>query len=199
MLNWFTANKDALIAVAALVSPVVAVVIGLISAVVSYRAVVTGPRIQREISQESLKIAARQVALQEQSLSANLIGIADQKWADGFADMAAEFASLMNERASLEAVRRQHQVLTADQNRRLTEVSRQLLFLNARIGLWVSEEDDPGMEFLKILGNWKSESGGSSEYLEAQVGFIHGARAVIGRRRTRALSRISARTAGAAR
>ena len=62
MLAWFATNKDALIAVAALVSPIVAVIGGLIAAAVSYRAVVTGPHIQREISRDTLRTSNKFIA-----------------------------------------------------------------------------------------------------------------------------------------
>ena len=97
MLDWFAANKDALIAVAALVSPVVAVVGGLISALVSYRAVVTGPRIQREIAREQFNLTTRQLELQERSIalagaqvSANIVGASDQKWVEAIREVVAE-------------------------------------------------------------------------------------------------------------
>jgi hypothetical protein len=77
MLKWLSINKDAMIALAALVSPLIAILGGLVSSVVSYRAVVTGPRIQREI-------ADRQFRLTSSQMTASLFGAADHKWIDDF-------------------------------------------------------------------------------------------------------------------
>jgi hypothetical protein len=82
------------IALAALISPATA----LVAAFVSYRAVITGPRIQREIAERQSALNNRQIELQQGSLAlatsqlrANLLGSYDQKWIEGFRDTLAEF------------------------------------------------------------------------------------------------------------
>ncbi len=58
MLKWLSINKDAMIALVVLVSPLIAILGGLVSSVVSYRAVVTDPRIQREIADRQFRLTS---------------------------------------------------------------------------------------------------------------------------------------------
>jgi hypothetical protein len=97
MLKWLSINKVAMIALAALVSPLIAILGGLVSSVVSYRAVVTGPRIQREI-------ADRQIRLTSSQMTASLFGAAVHKWIDDFRETFSLLLSLINERGSIIAV-----------------------------------------------------------------------------------------------
>jgi hypothetical protein len=62
VLPWVATNKDALLALGAFLSPVTAI----IAAAVSYRAVVTGPKVQMRIAQQQNELAEKQVALTEQ-------------------------------------------------------------------------------------------------------------------------------------
>ena len=93
VFGWLKDNKDGVLALAALISPATA----MIAAFVSYRAVVTGPRIQREIAQRQFDLNNRQIKLQEETLAlatrqlrANLLGSSDQKWIEAFRDTLAE-------------------------------------------------------------------------------------------------------------
>jgi hypothetical protein len=91
MLVWFKDNKDALIAIAALVSPVVAVIGTVIASIVSYRAVVTGPRIQREIARETFRMTRAQI-------TAGLYGTSDHQWIVDFRQGIAEAFALGTKR-----------------------------------------------------------------------------------------------------
>jgi hypothetical protein len=134
MLEWFAANKDALIAVAALVSPVVAVIGGLISAAVSYRAVVTGPRIQQDISKETLRTAQAQI-------TANLYGAADHKWISDFSDVVAEAVAQGSTRFSIARIQdvAPEKVEPFDVNQRLN-ISQQLEVLSTKVRLMVADK-----------------------------------------------------------
>jgi hypothetical protein len=112
LLQWFAANKDALVAIAALVSPVVAVIGTVVAAIVSYRAVTTGPRIQREIAsdqftlqerttREQFALTSRQLDLQERIEAAKLLGAADQKWIDDLRGTIADLGGLITERGMI--------------------------------------------------------------------------------------------------
>ena len=102
LLAWFAANKDALVAIAALLSPLIAVTGTVIASIVSYRAVVTGPRLQREISREQFGLTSRQLDLQERTAVANLLGAADQKWIEDFREVLAELHGLITEAGSIQ-------------------------------------------------------------------------------------------------
>jgi hypothetical protein len=134
MLAWFATNKDALIAIAALVSPVVAVIIGLVSAIVSYRAVVTGPRIQREISKETLRTAQARI-------TANLYGAADHKWISDFRDVVAEAVALGSKRFFMARIQdaAAEKVELFDVNQRL-DISHQLGVLSTKVRLMVVDK-----------------------------------------------------------
>jgi hypothetical protein len=90
VLPWVAANKDALLALGACLAPVTSI----IAAAVSYRAVVTGPRVQMRIARQQNKLAERQQALHEkqfaltqQQLRFTMIGTPEQKWISGFQEM----------------------------------------------------------------------------------------------------------------
>ena len=103
VLPWVTNNKDALLALAAFLAPVTSIIVGL----VSYRAVVTGPRVQLRIAQEQSKLTERQLVLQEKQFQATLhqlqftvFGTTAQKWIDEFRDMLSQLFGIAG-RASL--------------------------------------------------------------------------------------------------
>jgi hypothetical protein len=134
MLAWFATNKDALIAVAALVSPIVAVIGGLIAAAVSYRAVVTGPHIQREISRDTLRTTQAQI-------TANLYGAADHQWISDFRDVVAEAVSFGSKRFFMARIQGAptEKVGSFDVNQRL-EISLQLGLLSNKVRLMVVDK-----------------------------------------------------------
>jgi hypothetical protein len=82
-----------LLALAAFLAPVTSIIVGL----VSYRAVVTGPRVQLRIAQEQSKLTERQLVLQEKQFQATLhqlqftvFGVTAQKLIDDFRDMLSQ-------------------------------------------------------------------------------------------------------------
>ncbi len=84
MLEWFKTNQTAVLAIAALLSPVIAVAGTVVAAFVSYRAVVTGPGTQLKIARKQFELTKEQLALQERTAAANLLGAVDQKWIEDF-------------------------------------------------------------------------------------------------------------------
>jgi hypothetical protein len=68
VLPWVANNKDALLALAAFLAPVTSIIVGL----VSYRAVVTGPKVQLRIAQEQSELTERQLVMQEKQFQATL-------------------------------------------------------------------------------------------------------------------------------
>jgi hypothetical protein len=108
--DWLSSHKDSFLALAAMISPLMAFV----AALVSYRAVVTGPRIQLKIAQQQfslnerqLAIQSKQVELQEKQIMANLIGTYDQKWISEFRDTMAELFGALGQFNVQKIVRRQ--------------------------------------------------------------------------------------------
>jgi hypothetical protein len=94
MLKWAGTNKDALLALGAFLAAFLAPVTAIIAAAVSYRAVVTGPRVQMRIAQQQNELAERQQALHEkqfeltkQQLRFAIFGASEQKWISDFQEM----------------------------------------------------------------------------------------------------------------
>jgi hypothetical protein len=90
VLPWVATNKDALLALGAFLSPVTAI----IAAAVSYRAVVTGPKVQMRIAQQQNELAEKQFALTEQQARAVSIGALEQKWISDFQEMLGHLFAL---------------------------------------------------------------------------------------------------------
>jgi hypothetical protein len=134
VMSWFRDNKDALIAVAALVAPLLAVIGTIISAIVSYRAVVTGPRIQREIARDTIRMTQAQI-------TSGLYGAADHQWIVDFRAAIAQVISVSAE----------HFLVPDDKRaQRMPELGRELEMLAIRIQLMVSPPED-GEEFRELI------------------------------------------------
>jgi hypothetical protein len=104
VLQWGANNKDALLAYAAFLAPVTSIIVGL----VSYRAVVTGPRTQLQIAKEQSKLTERQLALQEKQFQTTLhqlqytvFGATEQKWIDDFRDTLGQMFAISDPTATL--------------------------------------------------------------------------------------------------
>ena len=100
-LKWAGTNKDALLALGAFLAAFLAPVTAIIAAAVSYRAVVTGPRVQMRIAQQQNELAERQQALHEkqfalteQQLRFTIFGASQQKWISDFQEMLAHLFGL---------------------------------------------------------------------------------------------------------
>jgi hypothetical protein len=104
MLDWFRDNKDALLAIAVLASPIVAMFGTLLAALLSFRAVTAAPRVQREIAQETAKmtqeIARNTLQMTQAQITASLFGAADHQWITDFRVAIAEVLALGMERRS---------------------------------------------------------------------------------------------------
>jgi hypothetical protein len=102
MLDWFRDNKDAVVAIAALSSPIVAMFGTLLAALLSFRAVTTAPRVQREIAQETARmtqeIARNTIRMTQAQITAGLYGAADHQWIVDFRQAIAEVMTLGVER-----------------------------------------------------------------------------------------------------
>jgi hypothetical protein len=101
MIDWFSDHKDAAIAIAALASPFVVMIGTLVAAMLSFKAITTAPRIQREIAQETARMTqeiARDTARRTQAqIRAGLYGAADHQWITDFRAAIAEVLALGNE------------------------------------------------------------------------------------------------------
>jgi hypothetical protein len=153
LLSWFAINKDAVIAMGALVSPVTAVV----AAMVSYRAVVTGPRIQREIARSQFELTGMQLALQERAvalteaqMSATLLGAAEQKWIEDLRETIAELEGLITERGLIYDTQNQSSDPSFQIDRAL-EIGNRLDPLVAKIRLMVGPA---GGELTRSIRPW---------------------------------------------
>lgn len=89
-LQWISANKDALIAIAAIASPFVAL-FGNIRLM----------EVQREIASANNDAQNRQIDIQRKTLNINLIGNHEHKWMDEFRNLLSETCSVLRERARL--------------------------------------------------------------------------------------------------
>src|SRR5262249_20693845 len=139
-----------LVAVAALVSPVIAVIGTVVAAFVSYRAVTTGPRIQREIAREQFALTSRQLALQERTAVANLLGAADQRWIEDFRETVAELVGLVIQLMAI-LLTQKHDVPHFEVEK-VREHGARLDPLIAKIGLMVGAE---GQELVSLIEAWQ--------------------------------------------
>jgi hypothetical protein len=160
LLSWLADNKDALIAIAALVSPVTAVP----ATFVSYRAVVTGPKTQLKIAGDQFAISSKQLALQERTvalteaqMSASLLGAADQKSIEDLRETVAELEGLISERGVLMDVQNHPEVQNLPPDElvqrldRITELGNRIDPLIAKIRLMVGPA---GGELTRSARDW---------------------------------------------
>ena len=126
----------------------------------SYRAVITGPRIQREIAKRQSALSNRQVELQEGSLAlatrelrANLLGSYDQEWIDGFRDAPAELMGLVGERLPIIQARVQNPETGFRSDRLFEIVNRAGLLIN-KIRLLLGSSDTRVPAFIRELRSW---------------------------------------------
>lgn len=152
MLEWLRVNKDALVAIAALLSPLIAVAGTLMAAVVSYRAVTTGPIVQREI-------AHIQLDLQERTARATLLGAADQKWIEDFRGTLAELLALYSEVKSIELT--EH--TPADLLKKKTEGTSRLNLLRMKLPLIIEFRDPAVGKFATAIDSL-SAAGSEEEF-----------------------------------
>ena len=156
VFGWLKDNKDGVLALAALISPATA----MIAAFVSYRAVVTGPRIQREIAQRQFDLNNRQIKLQEETLAlatrqlrANLLGSSDQKWIETFRDTLAELMGLVREKLPIMEARKQNPEVGFMSDRLLELMARAGLLIN-KIRLLLGSSDLRSHAFTLELQKW---------------------------------------------
>jgi hypothetical protein len=145
MLNWFAKNHVAVVAIGALVAPVVAVIGTIISAVVSYWAVVTAPRIQREISHDTIRMTRAQI-------TSALYGAADHQWIVDFRQAIAEVFALsanrfLTTRAGLAGLQ-QEQVGAEDRIKLSAEFN--LLLNKIRLMVPRADSDELGLLLTKM-------------------------------------------------
>jgi hypothetical protein len=153
VLPWVANNKEALYTLAAFLAPVTSIIVGL----VSYKAVVTGPRVQRRIAQEQAKLTERQLSLQEKQFRTTLhqlyftvFGAVEQRWIDTFRDMLSEIFSISDRMALLEGVQ-QEGVIDEKQVDELIELRDEASKLISKVWLHLGHE---GKEFVFKLRRW---------------------------------------------
>jgi hypothetical protein len=83
IISWFRDNKDAALAMGAFAGPVVAGV----AAILSFTAITTAPRVQREIARDTIRMTRAQI-------TASLYGTADHQWITVFLQTIAEMISI---------------------------------------------------------------------------------------------------------
>lgn len=152
VFEWLRDNKDGALALAALISPATA----LVAAGVSYRAVITGPRIQREIAERQSALTSRQIELQERTLAlatrqlrANLLGSSAQKSIEAFRDALAEFIGVVGEKLPIMAARIEHPESGFRTDRLLELMARGELLIN-QIRLLLGSWDAQGAFTLEL-------------------------------------------------
>lgn len=77
--GWMVEHKDGLLVFAAITSPLI-----------SAFAVITGPFVQRRIAEQNTKLNREQFGFQQKQAQASFYGPYNQKWADRFAEKAAQ-------------------------------------------------------------------------------------------------------------
>ena len=163
VLKWAGTNKDALLALGAFLAAFLAPVTAIIAAAVSYRAVVTGPRVQMRIAQQQNELAERQQALHEkqfalteQQLRFTIFGASQQKWISDFQEMLAHLFGLGHRAAiihmALQASGLDHAHHDINQTK-LFAIHNELNDLISRIWLHLGSADSV-TDFVEILREW---------------------------------------------
>jgi hypothetical protein len=172
MLDWFRDNKDAVIAIAALSSPLVAMVGTIIAAVVSFKAVTTGPRVQRDISRDTLRMTQAQI-------TAGLYGAADHQWIVDFRAAIAEVVALGAERMGV--------LHDTDKSLDMAEYGRALAAASANTRLMLSEADEieVSQRMVSYIRGVTNEAASEEEIDSATSDLLDKAKEVIHRREAR--------------
>jgi hypothetical protein len=166
MLDWFHDNKDAVLAIAALSSPLVAMVGTIIAAVVSFRAVTTGPRIQREIARDTIRMTQAQI-------TAGLYGAADHQWITDFRAAIAE---------ALAIILQVHVLPPDESDKRAPDLLRQIEPSIAKVALMVGPID--GDDLTHRIVDYAESKGREGRQI-ARWSIINRAREVIQAREAR--------------
>ena len=177
VLKWAGTNKDALLALGAFLAAFLAPVTAIIAAAVSYRAVVTGPRVQMRIAQQQNELAERQQALHEkqfalteQQLRFTIFGASQQKWISDFQEMLAHLFGLGHRAAiihmALQASGLDHAHPDINQTK-LLAIHNESNDLISQIWLHLGSADSV-TEFVKILREWSLFTKGFDHNVWAQ-------------------------------
>jgi hypothetical protein len=144
MLDWIRANKE-----------ILPIGVAFISSVAALAAVVVAPSIQ-------LWIAHKQFALQKQSndltaaqISANIIGVADQKWGDMLRETIAEIEALIVERGVIQTARKSSGDLHFELQREF-DIGNRLPLLYARVALLVGSSPEAQRYSFQVV-EWAQE------------------------------------------
>ena len=196
LIGWLKENKDAMLALAGLISPFTA----LLAAFVSYRAVVTGPRIQREIAQEQYRLTNRQIAIQEATVAlsdrkmrADLLGSYDQKWIDTFRATLAELIPLVMERMPIIDIRKNKN--PEYQSERLIEIGNRIALLLVKLRLILGSSNPNHLRYITDIRKWANPEQGLAEWRALGYELITRGNAIIAEREEQIASRAEANSA----
>jgi hypothetical protein len=196
LVGWLKENKDAMLALAGLISPFTA----LLAAFVSYRAVVTGPRIQREIAQEQYRLTDRQIAVQEATVAlsdrkmrADLLGSYDQNWIDTFRATLAELVQLIMERMPIIDIRKNNN--PEYQSERLIEIGNGMALLIVKLRLLLGSSNPDHLSYITEIRNWADPKQDLDEWRALGHEIITRGNAIIAKREEQIASRTDANSA----
>src|SRR3954464_8686574 len=153
-IEWLTTHKDALLALGAFLAPLTSI----IAAAVSYRAVVTGPRIQLQIAKQQNDLANRQHELNERQFELSfrqarspIVSAMEERWITEFqitlSDLFSGAAKLQNIRQLWET----HPDIRMDEAVQLQE---QLSALIAKLRISMDSESSHATAFMLFLRRW---------------------------------------------
>jgi hypothetical protein len=172
VLPWVAANKDALLAIGAALAPVTFI----IAAAVSYRAVVTGPKVQIRIAEQQNKLAERQQALNEkqfvlteEQLRFAIIGTSEQKWISEFRDMLETLFGLADRASVLHSLIKDTPALFLQHGDELIALRDKAATLISRIWLHIGADTDRAMGFVTMLRQWFFYDSNTDEQFDGPI------------------------------
>jgi hypothetical protein len=159
---------------------------------VSYRAVITGPRIQLRIAEQQNKLAERQqelhekqFALSEQQFRFAIFGAVEQKWISDFQEMMAHLFELANRASTIHILLQDNNLLAShfqEEQQKLISLRHDAGALISRIWLHLGAETQHATEFVRLLRQWffyLNEEYDPDVWVQRQTDIFVGARKII--------------------
>ena len=164
--DWVIRHKEGLSILVAATSPFTSSIFALIAAGISYRATITGPRIQRQIAEKSLETSREQLRFQRQQAEATLYGAYNQRWVDKFSEKAAELITSASEIQTISGDRKATRKMSEEVVNMLLKSNRSYQITLNETKLLVNENDQSD-EFFRSVSELLLIEGYDAEKINA--------------------------------
>jgi hypothetical protein len=161
-LNWVSGHKEALLVLASFLVPVTSILV----AMVSYRAVRSGPavqmqiaRLQQELAERQYKVHEAQTEISRSQLHFTIAGAYEQAWISKFQDSMADLLGLAARCSVIAGTlqkpeAKQYIEQYTELFKELTEKRDQILAIVSKLSIQVSADGDDGLGLLNLIREW---------------------------------------------